>query len=285
MGGAGDENMFALGRDEEEDGMLLEPPDPMDLLIASTEAETAGRKQRPLDFVRAKMADLKRENKQLKARITDLEQTLSIVQTAQEWTLQGMTQEQVDKMNDIKNLLEQGKKAREELQNFSGASRATLYERLRSAKLALKKEREDKRVMKERLVQAFDHAKRIKEQHRRLQDKHQDDHQKFQDLLRDSRDRHRRELLRLRGDGAVAESDRHEQLSRFGENVMHDLSRLQQHLQEVRKETVDRVAVPEDGEEDITGGLPSDSPPVGLGSDDDLLPPSGVGGTGVVEEF
>merc|ERR1719476_716102 len=102
----------------------MDPPDPLDLLIAHTE-DVGPRGPRPLDFVRAKFAELKRDNKRLRDRVADLEQTLSIVQTAQEWTVgKGMTPEQA-------------KKAREDLQNFSGSSRQALYEKLRACKNAL----------------------------------------------------------------------------------------------------------------------------------------------------
>ena len=51
---------------EDVDAMLLDPPDPVDLLIAHThEPQGAAR---PLDFVRAKMSELKKENSRLKSR-------------------------------------------------------------------------------------------------------------------------------------------------------------------------------------------------------------------------
>eukprot|EP00932_Pfiesteria_piscicida_P017833 SRR837773.4711.p4 GENE.SRR837773.4711~~SRR837773.4711.p4 ORF type:complete len:166 (+),score=34.23 SRR837773.4711:44-499(+) len=95
--------------DEMADGMLLDPPDPLDLLIAHTESGVMA-KSRPLDFVRAKFQDLKTENKRLRDRVADLEQTLSIVQTAQEWSSRGMTHEQKEKVKEIRVLLEQAKK-------------------------------------------------------------------------------------------------------------------------------------------------------------------------------
>eukprot|EP00913_Durusdinium_trenchii_P016881 g15871.t1 len=134
-----------------DDTMLLDPPDPVDLLIAHTHADQAvNLGARPLDFVRAKMSELKKENSKLKSRVADLEQTLSIVQTAQEWTMgKGMTQEQAARMQEIKALLEQAKKAREEMQNFSSASRAALYEKLRTCKAMLRRERQEKLEMKD----------------------------------------------------------------------------------------------------------------------------------------
>eukprot|EP00929_Paragymnodinium_shiwhaense_P002244 TRINITY_DN102446_c0_g1_i1.p2 TRINITY_DN102446_c0_g1~~TRINITY_DN102446_c0_g1_i1.p2 ORF type:complete len:408 (-),score=128.30 TRINITY_DN102446_c0_g1_i1:173-1318(-) len=232
---------------EEEESLLLDPPDPVDLLIAHTDDSTQTR-ARPLDFVREKMASLKQENKQLKARVADLEQTLSIVQTAQEWTMgKGMTAEQAEKMRDIKALLEQAKRARQDIQTFSEASRTSIYEKLRQAKNALRREREEKAQMKERLVQAFHHARVIQDQHRRVVQQREEESQAWADRLRDSKERHRRELRRLQGDAAAQESDRQDQLSLFGEQVISELSNLQQHLKEVRQETVDSVLL-EEGE-------------------------------------
>lgn len=232
---------------EEEESLLLDPPDPVDLLIAHTDDSTQTR-PRPLDFVREKMANLKKENKALKARVADLEQTLSIVQTAQEWTMgTGMTVEQAEKMRGIKSLLEQAKRAREDIQNFSEASRSSLYEKLRQSKNALRREREEKAQMKERLVQAFHHARVIQDQHRRVVQQREEENKAWTDRLRDIKERHRRELRRLQGDAAAQESDRHDHLSAFGEQVINELSALQAHLREVRQETVDSVLL-EEGE-------------------------------------
>merc|ERR1719230_879571 len=233
--------------------------DPVDVLLAMTEDPTKG-KARSLDFVRAKFKTLKSENKRLRDRVADLEQTLSIVQTAQEWTVgKGMTPEQAEKMKEIKALLEQAKRAREEIQNFSGASRAALYEKLRACKNALRREKEKNAEMKERLLHAFDHAKAIREQHQRLAQQRTDEQEKWQEVVREMKQRHLRELRRLQGDSAAMESDRHDQLSHFGEQVIGELSALQQHLKEVRQETVDSVVL-EGG--DLDAGL-GPSPPVG----------------------
>lgn len=246
-----DPTPYQFELEEDPSSMLLDPPDPVDLLIAHTEGGAA-HKPRPLDFVREKMQNLKKENKRLKDRVTDLEQTLSIVQTAQEWTMgKGMSPEQADKMREIKSLLEQAKKAREDIQNFSSASRASLYEKLKQCKNALRREREEKREMKERLVHAFHHARVIQESQKREMHKREEEANLWEKRLREMKDRHRRELRRLQGDAAAQESDRHDQLSFFGEQVMQDLSALQQHLREVRQETVDTVVVEgEDVEQD-----------------------------------
>jgi len=224
------------------ESMYLDPPDPIDFLIAST--EDGRSKSRPLDFVRAKFQEVKQDNRRLRERVSDLEQTLSIVQTAQEWTVgKGMTQEQVEKMREIKALLEQGKKAREDIQRFSDASRQSLYEKLRACKSALKREREEKREMRDRLALAFDQARSIREQHRNLVQQRESEHQRWQDTIREMRDRHRRELGRLQGDGAVAQADHQDKLSHFGEHVIGELTALQQHLHEVREETVTNIMV------------------------------------------
>merc|ERR1719473_1136217 len=124
--------------------------DPVDVLLAMT-GDPSGGKGRTLDFVRVKFKTMKSENKRLRDRVADLEQTLSIVQTAQEWTMgKGMTQEQADKMREIKALLEQAKQARADMQNFSTNSKAALYEKLRSAKIQVRKEQQDKAEMRER---------------------------------------------------------------------------------------------------------------------------------------
>mmetsp|Transcript_126925 Transcript_126925/g.406429 ORF Transcript_126925/g.406429 Transcript_126925/m.406429 type:complete len:280 (-) Transcript_126925:149-988(-) len=235
--------------DEMVEGMLLDPPDPLDLLIAHTESGVMS-KSRPLDFVRAKFQEVKAENRRLKERVADLEQTLSIVQTAQEWTIgRGMTQEQKDKMKEIRGLLEQAKKAREDIQSFSGASRQAMYEKLRDTKAALKRERQEKQEMKDRLLHAFDHARAIKDQHRRLSQQRINEQEKWQDIVRDTKERHRRELRRLQGDGAVMEADRQDQLSYFGEQVIDGLNALQQHIGGLKQETVDSVIF-EGGPED-----------------------------------
>jgi hypothetical protein len=220
--------------------------DPVDVLLAMTEDPSKG-KARTLDFVRVKFKDLKADNKRLRDRVTDLEQTLSIVQTAQEWTMgKGMTQEQADKMREIRGLLEQAKQARVEMQNFSTNSKAALYEKLRSAKIALKKEREDKREMKERLLHAFDRARIIKEHHAQMTEQAEDERKSWQATVDSLKNRHKRELMRLQGEGAVMQADRQEQLSYFGEQVVEDLAQLQMHLREVRAKTVDNIMLEQD---------------------------------------
>mmetsp|Transcript_46650 Transcript_46650/g.110929 ORF Transcript_46650/g.110929 Transcript_46650/m.110929 type:complete len:269 (+) Transcript_46650:50-856(+) len=216
--------------------------DPVDQLIAA--ADDSADKARPLDFVRAKVRALKQENKKLRERVADLEQTLSIVQTAQEWSAgKGMTPEQIEKMKEIKALLEQAKKAKEELNNFSNVGRAAMYDKLRSTKFQLKKEREEKLQMKARLVHVFDHARQIRDQHQELVQKHQLDQEHWHEIVRNMKERHKRTLQKLHGEGAALAADRQEQYSQFGEQVMQDLTALQQHLREVKQETVGDVLI------------------------------------------
>ncbi|CAE8714799.1 unnamed protein product [Polarella glacialis] len=241
------------GFDEVDDGMLLDPPDPVDLLIAHTHAEDpANQQSRPLDFIRAKLSDLKKDNKKLRERVADLEQTLSIVQTAQEWTMgKGMTQEQAHRMQEIKALLEQADRAKKEMQNFTGASRAAMYEKLRACKAALRREKQDKLEMKDRLMHCFDHARAHRDMHRKLARQREEEHETWNNFLKEMKERHQRELRRLAGDPAALASDRRDQLSHYGEQVMSELSALQQHLKEVRSETVDAVILEGDDFEDF----------------------------------
>jgi hypothetical protein len=231
------------------DPMGEDMSDPVDVLLAMT-GDPSGGKGRTLDFVRVKFKALKSENNRLRDRVADLEQTLSIVQTAQEWTMgKGMTQEQAEKMREIKGLLDQAKQAKADMQNFSANSKVALYEKLRSAKIQVKKERQEKLEMKERLLRAFDRARVIKEEHALAQERMDEERRSWEATVQQLRDRHKRELMRLQGEGAVMQADRQEQFSYFGEQVVQDLQQLQQHLREVRSKTVDNIILevePED---------------------------------------
>lgn len=264
-----------MRQEDGEESLLLDPPDPVDLLLASAEDGACSQKGRSLDFVRAKLTDLKSENKRLKDRVADLEQTLSIVQTAQEWAGgKGMSPEQVEKMKEIKALLEQAKRAREDIQKFSSASRQGLYEKLRNTQNALRREKEQKAEMKERLMHAFHHARVFKEHHRVYAESQASERVKWERIIKDMKERQRRELRRLQGDGAVMAVDRQEQLSNFGEHVMRELTTLQEHLKEVRHETVDTIA-PDNDDEDMQGVHP---PAFLLDFEDEgYIPPQGDG--------
>merc|ERR1719217_1140711 len=70
-------------------------------------------------------------------------------------------------------------------------------------------------------------------------------------MIRGMKDRHRKELSKMQGDISSRDDkqeERQRQLSHFGERVMQELSSLQQHLQEVRQETVDNVIIEGDDE-------------------------------------
>merc|ERR1719350_554810 len=157
-----------------------------------------------------------------------------------------MTQEQQEKVKEIRILLESAKKAREDMKNFSGASREAMFEKLRNCKAALRREKQEKLEMKDRLVHALDHTRTVQRQHRDLAKQHIEETERWQELVRDMKERHRRELLRLQGTGAVTEADRQDQLSFFGEQVIDGLTALQQHLRDIRRETIDNVLLEEE---------------------------------------
>jgi len=252
---SGDQGSAGAGHDAElfgqSDDDILNP-DPIDNLIPVTKEAHNG--PRALDFVRARFRTLRTENAQLRARVEDLEQTLSIVQTAQEWATGTMTQEQQQKMHDIRSLLEQAKRAREDATNFTSVGKQAMYEKLRITKNALKKERDDKREMKERLVHAFDRARVIKEQHQRVCEERVQEREGWQELLRTMKERHRQELRKMKdAGGAFPEGERNQQASKFEERMMEELSALQHHLDQVKQETVDGVIL--EGDEEFEDGV------------------------------
>merc|ERR1712032_508648 len=159
----------------------------------------------------------------------------------------GMTPEQAEKMKEIRSLLEQAKRAREEIQSFSGSSRTSLWEKLRTCKLALKKEKEEKREMKDRLLHAFEHVRQMREQQQRIVDRKHQEEDNFRRHIEEMKERHRRELRRLKGDDAVIKADRHERYSQYGEQVIEELTSLQHYVRDVRKETVDEVLIEGNG--------------------------------------
>merc|ERR1719473_1912732 len=160
-----------------------------------------GRADRPLDFVRSRFKKLKEENKDLQNQVEDLKHTLAIVQTAQQWS-QGnlMSQDQAQKVKEMTMLLQQAKAARDDAANFSKVGKAAMYEKVRQYKTALKKEREEKREMKERLTNAFEHARVIKEENKKLAEKQKREREGWQEFVREMKDRHRKEMAKLQGD-------------------------------------------------------------------------------------
>merc|ERR1719316_733618 len=188
-----------------------------------------------------------------------------------------MSQEQAQKVREMTMLLQQAKAARDDAANFSKVGKAAMYEKLRTYKNTLRKEREEKREMKERLANAFEHARVIKEENKKLAEKQRREREGWQEMIRGMKDRHRKDLSKMQGDISSRDDkqeERQRQLSHFGERVMQELSSLQQHLQEVRQETVDNVIIEGDDEfEDRLlgaargGGHSSDEQPI---SDDDV---------------
>lgn len=256
----------------EDDDAVLDP------LLVHTEGDKV-KPDRALDFVRVKFQAIKEENKALKERVADLEHTLAIVQTAQQWS-QGnmMTQEQAQKVKEMTMLLQQAKAVRDDAANFSKVGKPAMYEKLRTYKNALKKEREEKRDMKERLVNAFEHARVIKEENKKLQEKQKREREGWQEFVRDLKDGQRKALQKLQGELGTREEkqdERSRQLCNFGERVMTELAALQQHLQEVRQETVDNVVLEGDDEFDDRlhrvghENMPSDDDGMLSPSDDD----------------
>merc|ERR1719473_2481041 len=160
-----------------------------------------GRADRPMDFVRLRFKKLKEENKDLKNQVADLKHTLAIVQTAQQWS-QGnlMSQDQAQKVKEMTMLLQQAKAARDDAANFSKVGKAALYEKLRTYKNALRKEREEKREMKERLANAFEHARVIKEENKKLAEKQRREREGWQEMIRVMKDKQRKELAKLQGE-------------------------------------------------------------------------------------
>jgi len=232
-------------------GEEIKPMDPLDALLVNTEANR-GKPDRALDFVRVRFKAMQIENKELKEKVADLEHTLAIVQTAQQWS-QGnmMSQEQAQKVKEMTMLLQQAKAARDEAANFSKVGKAAMYEKVRTYKNALRKEREEKAEMKTRLVNAFEHGRVIKDENKKLAEKMTREREGWQEFVRDMKERHRKDIGKLVGDiktGDGKQEERQRQLSHFGERVMQELSSLQVHLQEVRQETVDNVIVEDEDE-------------------------------------
>ena len=107
-------------------------------------------------------------------------------------------------------------------------------------------------------MHAFDHARAHRDAYRRLKLQRDDESERWQQALKETKERHRLELRRLHGDPAAMQSDRQDQFSYYGEKVIDDLLALQQHLRGVRERTVDTVVLDgEDFEEAVAteGGL------------------------------
>jgi len=197
------------------------------------------------DFVRRKVRKITQEKKELAERVKDLEHSLEIIQTAQAWSLgNSMTHEQAQKIKEVTSLLLQAKQARQEALNFSKIGKGALFEKLRVYRNMLQKERQEKKEMRDRLAQAFEQARFIKEKNKQFEEKRKKEREIWQHLIRQMRDKHYREFEKLKqelGEYDVQKHERMRQLGNFGEKVMKELQLLQDHLNYVRQETIDNV--------------------------------------------
>ncbi|CAD7938615.1 unnamed protein product [Amoebophrya sp. A120] len=200
---------------------------------------------RLLDFVRKKFRKVHQEKRDLEDRVKDLEHSLDIIQTAQAWSLGNqMSHQQAQKVKEVTSLLLQAKKARQDALAFSKVGKGALFEKLRVYKNQLEREKAEKKEMRERLVQAFDHAKLIKEKHAKLEEKRKKEREIWQQMIRQVRDKHYREFDKLKkelGEHDVQKQERLQQLGNFGEKVMEELQNLQEHLSYVKAETIENV--------------------------------------------
>merc|ERR1711937_497616 len=119
----------------------------------------------------------------------------------------------------------------------------------------LKKERQSKREMKQRLLNAFNQARVLKEEHASFLEKQQEERLGRDKLLQKVRERHRAEMEQL--ERAVSKQTeqtqkRMEQVTSFGERVMADLNELQEQMRIVREEHYEQL---EDDDEDDQGGF------------------------------
>merc|ERR1712232_338878 len=142
--------------------------DSIDMLLYQTHAGS-GKNTRVLDFVRKKVRKIQQEKKELEDRVKDLQHSLEIIQTAQAWSLgNSMTHEQAQKIKEVTSLLLQAKKARQDALNFSKIGKGALFEKLRVYRNMLQKERQEKKEMRDRLAQAFEQARFIKEKNKQF---------------------------------------------------------------------------------------------------------------------
>ncbi|KAF4697719.1 hypothetical protein FOZ60_000069 [Perkinsus olseni] len=241
--------------------------DPLAQAVAATTASlytASGVPHRSLDFVRAKVAALRRENEELLDRVEELESTLRIVQTAQSWAIAaatngegdegGWTVEQARKMKEVTLLLMQAKQAKEEALNFTKAGKGQLYEKVRSLKAQLAREREEKLMMKQRLGKVFAQAADIRKANKEMKERMAGERAQWQRLVRRLKESHMENMQQLRqeiGEQSVHAVERVRQLNQverkvlrsilgyyifqFGERVMSELTELQEHLALVRR--------------------------------------------------
>ncbi|CAD7968642.1 unnamed protein product [Amoebophrya sp. A25] len=215
--------------------------DAIDKLLGNGE----NRQPRLLDFVRRKFRGLMQEKKELQERVKDLEHTVDIIQTAQAWTLGNqMSHAQAQKVKEVTSLLLQAKKARQDALNFSKVGKAALFEKLRVYKNQLNREKAEKKEMRDRLIQAFEQARIIKDKNAKIEEKRKKEREIWQQMIRQMRDKHYREFDKLKkelGEHDVQKQERMHQLGNFGEKVMEELQNLQEHLSFVKAETIENV--------------------------------------------
>ncbi|KAF4745018.1 hypothetical protein FOZ63_012676 [Perkinsus olseni] len=271
--------------------------DPLAQAVTATASlyTASGVPRRSLDFVRAKVAALRRENEELLDRVEELESTLRIVQTvvaraaglderavkrevpelqvdasflsidhlprcsvsgkswpwsvdAQSWAITaatngegdegGWTVEQARKMKEVTLLLMQAKQAKEEALNFTKAGKGQLYEKVRSLKAQLAREREEKLMMKQRLGKVFAQAAEIRKANKDMRERMAGERAQWQRLVRRLKESHMENMQQLRqeiGEQSVHAVERVRQLNQFGERVMSELTELQEHLALVRQ--------------------------------------------------
>ncbi|KAF4720060.1 hypothetical protein FOZ62_010623, partial [Perkinsus olseni] len=147
-----------------------------------------------------KVAALRRENEELLDRVEELESTLRIVQTAQSWAIAaatngegdegGWTVEQARKMKEVTLLLMQAKQAKEEALNFTKAGKGQLYEKVRSLKAQLAREREEKLMMKQRLGKVFAQAADIRKANKEMKERMAGERAQWQRLVRRLKESH-----------------------------------------------------------------------------------------------
>jgi len=231
----------------------------MDTLLADTVEPSSIQ---VLDFVRIRMRKLKDENRQLKIAVDDLSQTLAILQTAQNYGTASGNLPNEEKMKEVALLLMEAKKAKQEAMEFSKVGKAQLYEKLRMYKNMLYRERIEKREMKDRLKNSFEHLRILKEQNAQKEMKRKLEREAWQTIVRRVKHEHQKEMKRFRDDSLTKE-DKARQMGKFGERVMHELQQLQVHLDNVKKETVDQVDF------DALDEMPASAPP-GASADDSL---------------
>ena len=144
--------------------------------------EGAVDKDRPLDFIRERMAELKHRNFELENRCADLEHTLSIVQTAQSWSRgNAMTSDQAQKLFDVTRLLMQVTKAKKEALSFSQAGKGQLNEKIVHYKHVAKQERSEKKEMRERLQLAFRQSNEMRKKYASLKHKYETEQEGWKD--------------------------------------------------------------------------------------------------------